>query len=559
MAFFIGPSPIPLGIIEGMNQPNQTYLVGFGKSDMTAFVPGIGMMGYGQFHNVVKEVATPLMARAMFVRDQDRPFLLIHLEQAFVTIAIKQEVVRRLQQLHPEWQLSERTVLMTAQHTHAAPGGYSHYPFYNFTIPGFRPQVFERVCSAAVRASEMAHRDLTPSEISWGEISLHPDLEVAFNRSMRPYLNNADAPVLKLDENHLAVDRRMLGVLVKDLNGKLRGHLNWFAVHNTSVSSFNQRIHHDNKGVAAQLFERHYPGVTAFFLQTSAGDVSPNFRWDKSKRLMVGKFDDQYESAAFNGEIQFRQSETIPGAHALTGPLACHQTYLDMGVLAAPPAHGVGFFMGTLEGPGVPAPLGAVLKVVARLHKRLHLWRRPSDRSFYDKHGTKDILLDHRSGTFAGIKLSAWKKFPPLPDPTVEAVRLSAKKESINTLPWVPQVIPFQLVRLGDLLLVALPGEITTHASKRLVAQLELQSKGLSITKIIVTTYANGYMGYITTPEEYDLQAYEGGHTVYGRHTLDGIIQGCLLLVEQLRLKDERASLLPAFQFPLEELQRRTL
>ena len=538
-----------------MNDSSATYLVGFGKRDMTAFIPGIGMMGYGQFHNIVKEVATPLIARAMYLSHNKKPFVWVHLEQAFITIAIKQEIVKRLQTNFPDDKFNERNVLVTAQHTHAAPGGYSHYPFYNFTIPGFQTRVFNKICSAAIEAVEIAKKDLTPSTLSWGEIEIHPDKPVAFNRSMRPYLNNADAPVIKIDESHLAVDRHMQGLTGRDVAGNLRGHLDWFAVHNTSVSGFNQRIHHDNKGVAADLFEKAHPGCTAFFLQAAAGDVTPNFRWDKNKKRMVGKFDDQYDSAAFNGEIQFRASETIPETHPVSGAIACHQTYVDMGV----PAHGVGFFTGTLEGPGLPHSVGHLLKGLVRVQKFFHLLRHPQDRAFHEIHGKKDILLDHRSGAFGGITLNAWKKFPRLPDPTVEAVRVAAKKESINTLPWVPQIIPFQLVRIGPILLVALPGEITTHAGLRLVKALEAVTLGLGITKVLITGYANAYIGYITTPEEYDLQAYEGGHTIFGRHTLDGFINACLVLVEQMRLNEEKESLIPAFQFSPDELARRTV
>lgn len=527
---------------------------------MTAFIPGVGMMGYGQFHNTVKEVATPLMARSVFMKDSSsNSFLWTHLEQAFVTIAIKQEVVERLNELHPDWQLTERNVLITAQHTHSAPGGYSHYPLYNFTIPGFQTKVFETICSAAITSIEQAFIDLRPSHLSWGETEIASDKEVAFNRSMAPYLNNADAPVLKLDERHLGVDRRMLGLNIRDSDGKLRGHFNWFAVHNTSVSSYNQRIHHDNKGVAANLFEKSYPGAVALFAQTSAGDVSPNFRWDKKLNRMVGKFNDQYESAAFNGEIQFRESEKIDTTQEVVGGIECYKTYVDMSLLAAPAAHGVGFFLGTLEGPGVSAPLGLLLKGVARTYKFFHLLLHPEDKSFYKMHGKKDILLDHRTGTLAGITLNTWKKLPPIPEPTVEAVRKTAKNNALETRPWVPQIIPFQLIRLGQLLIVTIPGEITTHASKRLSDAIRLRVINHGISKVIVTTYANGYMGYITTPEEYDLQAYEGGHTIYGRHSLDGVIKACLLLVDQFVKKEAQNSLVSPFQFPTEELKRRSV
>ena len=36
----------------------------------------------------------------------------------------------------------------------------------------------------------------------------------------------------------------------------------------------------------------------------------------------------------------------------------------------------------------------------------------------------------------------------------------------------------------------------------------------------LINTYCNDYMGYVTTFEEYQEQAYEGGHTVYGQWTL---------------------------------------
>lgn len=36
----------------------------------------------------------------------------------------------------------------------------------------------------------------------------------------------------------------------------------------------------------------------------------------------------------------------------------------------------------------------------------------------------------------------------------------------------------------------------------------------------MITSYCNAYCGYITTYQEYQSQCYEGGHTVFGEHTL---------------------------------------
>ena len=43
---------------------------------------------------------------------------------------------------------------------------------------------------------------------------------------------------------------------------------------------------------------------------------------------------------------------------------------------------------------------------------------------------------------------------------------------------------------------------------------------GEEIKHVVIAGYANGYMGYVTTKEEYDTQQYEGGHTLFGPWTL---------------------------------------
>jgi neutral ceramidase len=513
---------------------NSVYQIGLGKADMTAFIPGVGMMGYGQFHNVVKEIGTGLSARAVVIQEvSKRPLIFVHLEQAFVTIALKQEIVNRMLARHPGLALTHADILMTAQHTHSAPGGYSHYPFYNFTIPGFQTQVFDRVATASIEAIELAMIDLAPATLAWGETEISLDKEVAFNRSMTAYKNNPDVEDVKLGEKEKAVSRTMEGLFIRSTDGKLRGMLNFFGVHCTSVSSYNTRIHHDNKGVAAALF-------------------------DKKKKLMRGKFDDQYESAEFNGEIQFREAEKIVSLHPISGEIRSAHTFVNMSKRVAPPAHGVSFFMGTLEGPGMPHALGNVMRIVARVSKTARLIRYPEDQAFFNAHGRKDVMLDHRTGTFAVFPTTIWNKLPPLPDKTLEAVRKTAKTQSLKTLPWVPGTIPFQMLALGNVLLIAVPGEITTNSARRLRRELTDYARPSGFRKVIIASYANCYMGYITTPEEYDLQCYEGGHNVHGRATHTQMILAAKELFDQLsqNIKESGPQPLP---FPADELARRSV
>jgi neutral ceramidase len=538
------------------------FKAGFGKHETTCFINGIGMMGYGQPHNTVKEIGTPLFARAMFIQDSEKKiFILVHLEQALVSLAIKEEILKRVQNNFPEWKITDANLMITAQHTHSAPGGYSHYPMYNFTIPGFQLTVFNTICNGIMEAINKSIHDLTPVKIHWGKHTIDGDKEVAFNRSMPAYLNNPDAAKIRKTESQLAVNREMEGLSFTDENGKHKGFINWFGVHCTSVSSYNNRIHHDNKGVAAALYEKNHHGVTAFFMQEAAGDVSPNFIWDDELKRNRGKYKDQYESTEFNGEIQFRESEKINLKDAIDGSIQCFHQFMDMSVEVAPAAHGVAFFQGTLEGPGVSPILGNILKVISKGVRTKQLINHPlENKKFYDAHHPKNILLDHRTGSFLGLPLNAWKKIPPIPDATVEGFRKCAKNESINTLPWVPHILPFQIIVLGPILIAAVPGEITTMAAMRLKQSILKQVANHGIKRVIISSYSNAYMGYITTPDEYMMQSYEAGHTIYGRETLRGITKGFQDIVEEFtKPAVKKPKLITPFHFPSDELARRTV
>jgi neutral ceramidase len=538
------------------------FKAGFGRHETTCFIPGVGMLGYGQPHNTVKEVATPLYARAMCLLDENKSlFILVHLEQAFITIAIKEEVLRLLKAEFPDLNISDSNLLISAQHTHSAPGGYGHSPFYNFTIPGFQLKIFNTICGGVLEAVKAGYKEMAPVTIHWGKHYVSDEKEIAYNRSMHAYLNNEDARKIKKEEWQLGVNRVMEGLIFQDDSGKEKAFINWFGVHATSVSSFNHRIHHDNKGVAAALYEKNHPGTTAFFMQEAAGDVSPNFIWDKSTKLMRGKFVDQYECANFNGELQFRESEKISKQKEIKGTVRGFHQFMDMSLEVAPAAHGLAFFEGTAEGPGIPKQLGTVLKVVCKLVKKRNLIRNPEFyEKFYEAHSPKNIVLDHRTGSFLGIPLSVWKKLPPIPEPAVEAFRKCAANESINTLPWAPPVLPFQIIALGPIMIVAVPGEITTTSAKRLKQAILNQLQNSTIERVIISSYSNAFMGYITTPEEYATQSYEAGHTIFGSGTLRGIIKGFEGVVDQF--KNNKAAPLKTvtpFHYPADELARRTV
>jgi neutral ceramidase len=89
---------------------------------------------------------------------------------------------------------------------------------------------------------------------------------------------------------------------------------------------------------------------------------------------------------------------------------------------------------------------------------------------------------------------------------------------------WVADVLPVQLVRIGSIVLIALAQEVTIVAGLRL-RRAVAEVLDLPVDRVLVQGYANDYAGYVTTPEEYGAQRYEGGHTMFGKWELPAYVQ----------------------------------
>jgi neutral ceramidase len=82
-----------------------------------------------------------------------------------------------------------------------------------------------------------------------------------------------------------------------------------------------------------------------------------------------------------------------------------------------------------------------------------------------------------------------------------------------------PQILPVQVIRIGDRALVGLPFEVTVASGRRISSAVAREVGSPAVADVIVSSVANEYAGYVATPEEYALQHYEGGHTLYGPAT----------------------------------------
>jgi neutral ceramidase len=516
------------------------YEIGVGKRDITAWKPGLGMMGWGMLGNYATRVATPLSARAYVIVDPtsgDRVAMAV-CELAFISTALREAVCERLRQ--DDRGLDLHNVMLMATHTHSGPGGFTHYAFYNVTIPGFSQDVLDGLADGIAAAIREADDTRVPATIRWAASEIPRHRPVAWNRSVTAYNLNDDVAKLTPADADVALDRTMRLLRFDAVDGRALGAINWFAVHCTSVHSDNHALHFDNKGYAAAGLEAELRGtadagpVTAF-AQGASGDVTPNTKRHRGKPFVRGELPDDDASARDNGAIQAEHARTLwreaAGAPALPVRLRHAHRFVDMGDVAvdprfvrgqsgmrtAPGEIGMAMFFGTEEGPGLPRALVGLQKVIATLRRDAS-----RDPGHAASQAEKVTWVDGARRRLLGF--AALDRLPrlPLPRRVAEAARMlrALPLDDAADLPWTPQVLPIQLVILGDVALIAIAHELTTVAGRRLCASVleSLASQGIS--RAVLVGYANAYGGYVTTPEEYALQDYEGASTHFGKWTL---------------------------------------
>ncbi|TQD93981.1 hypothetical protein C1H46_020406 [Malus baccata] len=558
------------------------YLIGLGSYDITGPAADVNMMGYANTEQVAAGVHFRLRARTFIVAEpQGNRVAFVNLDACMASQLVKLKVVERLKARYGDL-YTEKNVAISGIHTHAGPGGYLQYVVYIVTSLGFVRQSFDVLVDGIEKSITQAHENLAPGSIfvNKGEI-----LDAGVNRSPSAYLNNpaAERSIYKYD-----VDKDMtLLKFVDDQWGPV-GSFNWFATHGTSMSRSNSLISGDNKGAAARfmedwfeengaksayshefaadgiprrvsnlLYDRHdnhhellelaasfqsrpgkpatrtlsvarrvrgalrqadKPQFVSAFCQSNCGDVSPNvlgaFCTDTGlpcefnhstcggkNELCYGRgpgYPDEFESTRIIGERQLKKAVDLfnKASEKLKGKVDYRHTYVDFSQLevtlpkkgggsevvkTCPAAMGFGFAAGTTDGPGA------------------FDFKQGDDKPGQEQvecQSPKPILLD-----------------------------TGEMKEPYD---WAPSILPIQIIRVGQLVILSVPGEFTTMAGRRLrdAVKSVLTSGGNGENvHVVIAGLTNTYSQYITTFEEYQVQRYEGASTLYGPHTLSAYIQ----------------------------------
>ena len=94
---------------------------------------------------------------------------------------------------------------------------------------------------------------------------------------------------------------------------------------------------------------------------------------------------------------------------------------------------------------------------------------------------------------------------------------------------WTPNIVDVQTLRVGQFFIIVSPSEVCTMAGRRWrnavkAAAQEAGMTGGTEPYVVIAGPANTYAHYVTTPEEYAVQRYEGASTLYGQWELPAYI-----------------------------------
>lgn len=472
--------------------------------------PGMPKAGYSSNANNGDGFRTRLKARV------------VHLRQGRVSMAIVQcdllggsSVLQHLiaEQIRDRTDIPLAGLLVGATHTHAGPGQFLGTDFYNrfaSNRSGFDPAwtafLLERIANGIVEA----HDARVPAVAAVGSIDVWG---LTRNRSMPPFVNNETVTDKRLEpqRKYASVNPNLHMIRIDADRGDHTVPLAApmvFSVHGTGVS---MKSHEYNADVWAyivgetrmRIFETTGVSPVVSAMEGTHADIAPAIRPKLAGHL---------ESARVGQAIGALAAELHQSlAEGLRSDLALGAAFREVDLDESRR-------IGDVELPHRPAVgaalvAGATENVTPVIHKIPPFKAGSAKRSRPHRHHGEKWILGSELGQAALLPLRSF-----------------------------PRVIPMQLLRIGSATIAALPFEITNEAGRRIAESVagalepavvdrpttddaahdrpatgEAQADG----KVIVSSVANEYFGYVTTPDEYAVQFYEGGHTLYGPKTLD--------------------------------------
>jgi neutral ceramidase len=432
-------------------------------------------------------VRTRLYARALYLEDaRGEHVVLVQCDLGAISALLHLQVARAIVQ---ETGISVDRLLIAATHTHAGPGGYFGVAYYNYwgsNRPGYDPRIVTFLTERIANAVLAAYRTRAPAKLAIGHRTI---FGLTHNRSLEAYNNNksqivSDEVLWTMLPEYRAVDPTFIMLRVDQIVGtgtQPLGAFTNFAMHGTAVPSSNDLYGGDVHAAAERALEwairRHYGAQTEVIhalTNGAEGDIAPAFttqNFAEAEQLGLSLATKAFELFQ---ELDTRLTDVVQlGYNYEELPLHIPYTVDDL-VLCQQAMVGVPVLGGSEEG-----------------RSALH-------------------------GQLLGVYEGARQEAPQ----GCHAWKLQALDflQDLTPATDFPLTMTLQTMRINELLLVAVPGEMSTEMGQRLKQTVlqAVQNTHQNMTHVAIIGLANQYISYFTTPEEYAMQHYEGASTLYG-------------------------------------------
>ena len=541
------PSPQPT--------PTHKFLAGASKIDITP-PPGYPMGGHSIAGKIGRGFWLRLNARSIFMEDPNGiRMVLVSTDLWAMPAGLADHVAELVSQGQQDCVVGRSGIIIAATHTHQSPANFSTSPAYNtFASPlqGFDADLFEFLAKRIALSIENACQNRQEAEVFFSQVRTTGNVPLARNRSFEAFksdpesndilASNKDLTVGEVTaeypfpDSYRAVDPaiQVLRIKKKEASHNDIAIVAFVAVHNTSMTHEAKVYNSDLFGAASIYLEKELsrkagltkPKPVVAIFNGAEGDISP--AWKSQDRRDTVRL----------GEELAERIMGVPAGQQLEDSLNYRFEFVPIANKCFPCEIGQwgDFFdcpktkvICTAEAPltGVGALGGA-----------------EDGRTFFYYLGCREGIKDCSKNTPQGNKRPMLNCIGPAATTVLDAFSgHESPDDSESTLPAgaaltqlvadfnkLPDTIPLGIYSIGHLSMATLPGEFTMVMGKRIADGIEQRmlatskdtefdqhsGKQKNNYNIVLIGLANEYLSYFTTPEEYQMQAYEGASTLYG-------------------------------------------
>lgn len=465
---------------EAAGGERRQAFVGVAEVDITPELPGSNA-GFSTNGYTAEGIRDPLKARAFYMGfNAGPPIVVVQLDLLSGSWLLHHQVAAALAK---DGIVDPSGLLLAGTHSHGGPGNFFGSDFYNGwagTTGGLNQAYFDDLSQQVIAAVRQAFHSRRPGTIHVATKQVHG---LTRNRSLAAF--RANKTVTDKAIGPLAAVNPLLSVVRLDAwdAGQLKplGGFGTFSIHGTSVDQspfYHGDLFAYASRAATAAIKGKFPQLpwepVIAMLNRTHGDNSPNYTEQgfAAAAAIGGKLG--LETAGLMLDIEIEPTKIQRSW------LAFKELDLSAEIAAGAkdlcePKVGMSLTAGAEDG---PTPILSSLPWFAEG------W--PQEESYYECQGQKRVL-----GSVLQNLVVAPEEFP--------------------------RYAMVQVLNIDGFVLITLPYEVTYEMGRRL--KRPLLAAGFTAEQVAVVSCANGYFGYLTTPEEYALQHYEGGHSLYGPRT----------------------------------------